>query len=101
MNVEPFDYDVALSFAGEDREYVSKVAEELKRMGVRIFYDSFETVNLWGKDLYSHFDEIYRKRAQFCLMFLSQHYASKVLTNHERRAAQQTARFPLAHRYQR
>lgn len=91
MNVKPFDYDVALSFAGEDREYVSKVAEELKRMGVRIFYDSFETVNLWGKDLYSHFDEIYRKRAQFCLMFLSQHYASKVWTNHERRAAQSRA----------
>ena len=28
------DYDVALSFAGEDREYVDAVAAELEREGV-------------------------------------------------------------------
>ena len=34
-----YKYDIALSFAGEDREYVEKVATLLKENGVRVFYD--------------------------------------------------------------
>jgi hypothetical protein len=34
-----YDYDVALSFAGEDRDYVDKVAKMLHALGVRVFYD--------------------------------------------------------------
>lgn len=35
---QKFDYDVALSFAGEDREYVNEVASILKSKGVSVFY---------------------------------------------------------------
>ena len=35
-------YDVALSFAGEDREYVEAVAQGLKNAGISVFYDRFE-----------------------------------------------------------
>jgi len=85
------DFDVALSFAGEDRAYVSDVAIALKESGIRVFYDEFETVGLWGRDLYSHLDTVYRKSARFCVMFISQAYAAKVWTNHERRSAQARA----------
>lgn len=37
-----FDYDVCLSFAGEDRDFVDKVAEDLRVSGCRVFYDRFE-----------------------------------------------------------
>ena len=40
------DFDVALSFAGEDRTYVERVANELKRMGLKVFYDKHEAVTL-------------------------------------------------------
>lgn len=86
----PFEYDVALSFAGEDREYVDRVANFIKGK-LRVFYDSFEQVDLWGKDLYTHLDEVYRKRALYCVMFISKHYARKVWTNHERQSAQARA----------
>lgn len=56
------NYDVALSFAGEDRNYVDKVAEMLKEIGIRVFYDDYEQVDLWGKNLYVHLDEIYQKK---------------------------------------
>ena len=46
-----YKYDIALSFAGEDREYVEKVATLLKENGVKVFYDKFEQVDLWGKDV--------------------------------------------------
>lgn len=47
-------FDVALSFSGEDRKYVEKVAYFLKKMGYSVFYDKYEKVSLWGKDLYEH-----------------------------------------------
>lgn len=46
---ETQEYDVALSFAGEDREYVEQVATLLLNAGIRVFYDKFETVKLWGE----------------------------------------------------
>jgi hypothetical protein len=45
------EYHVALSFAGEDREYVDQVAGHLRRLGVNVFYDKYEQVDLWSKDL--------------------------------------------------
>ena len=84
-------FDVALSFAGEDREYVEKVASVLRDMGLRVFYDKYEAVTLWGKDLYVHLREIYHKRAKYTVMFISKSYASKLWTNHERESAQARA----------
>jgi hypothetical protein len=86
-----FDYDVAFSFAGEDRQYVREVADVLRAYGVQLFYDVYEQHSLWGKDLYVHLDEVYRARSRYCVMFLSKHYAEKLWTNHERRAAQARA----------
>ena len=48
---ESYEYDVALSFAGEDREYVEQVALFLKKKNIAVFYDYFEEVDLWGKNL--------------------------------------------------
>lgn len=83
----PKQYDVVLSFAGEDREYVERVAEFLEVNGVVAFYDKYEEVTLWGKDLAEHFEGIYRKQGRFCIMFISRHYADKVWTRHERKSA--------------
>jgi hypothetical protein len=85
------DFDVALSFAGEDRKYVEKVAEVLRDMGLRVFYDKYEQVSLWGKDLYVHLSDVYKNRARYAVVFVSRHYARKLWTNHERAAAQARA----------
>jgi hypothetical protein len=86
--VQKYEYDVCLSFAGEDRAYVNRVVGCLKRRGVRYFYDNEAKADLWGKDLYTYLDEIYRHRSRFCLVFASKHYAQKKWTNHERQSAQ-------------
>lgn len=85
------EYDVALSFAGEDRDYVEDVAKNLESAGIHVFYDKFEEVDLWGKDLYTHLDEVYRRKARFCVMFISEAYGRKLWTNHERESAQARA----------
>ncbi|MCO1655510.1 TIR domain-containing protein [Pseudonocardia humida] len=88
---ESRQYDVALSYAGEDREYVEAVAAHLREHDVRVFYDGYEPASLWGKDLYEHLSEVYEHSARFCVMFISEHYAEKVWPNHERKSAQSRA----------
>lgn len=87
MKETPKRYDIVLSFAGEDRGYVEEVAGFLNERGVVVFYDKYEQVTLWGKNLQEHFESIYRQQARYCVMFISKHYADKVWTRHERRAA--------------
>ncbi len=61
MTDQRFEYDVALSFAGEDREYVAQVAAALRENGVRVFDDKYEVATLWGKDLYTHLHDVYKR----------------------------------------
>ncbi len=84
-------YEIALSFAGENRGFVEAVAQGLRDMGARVFYDAFEKVDLLGKDLVAHFGEIYRKRADYCAMFISRDYVRKAWPNLERQHAQARA----------
>jgi hypothetical protein len=80
-------YDIVFSFAGEERTYVAKVARYLKTKGVKVFYDEFESADLWGKDLAEHFSMIYGQSARYCVMFISAAYVKKMWTRHERRNA--------------
>ena len=80
-------YEVVLSFAGEDREYVDAVAELLKANDVSLFYDMYEEATLWGKDLVEHLHKVYSGSARYCIMFISAPYAEKIWPTHERRSA--------------
>jgi hypothetical protein len=86
-----FCYEVALSYAGEDSDYVSQVAMHLRHLNVRLFFDKFEENNLWGKNLYTELDEVYRYKAICCVVFLSESYRRKLWTNHERQSIQARA----------
>jgi hypothetical protein len=84
---DKFNYDVALSFAGEDRENVEEVTNLLLAKNIHVFYDRLETSKLWGEDIFALLTDIYL-RAKYCVMFISKHYAENRWTNLERRAAQ-------------
>lgn len=84
-------YQIGLSFAGEDRAYVDQVANELKELGVTVFYDNYEQIDLWGKDLYQHLNDVYKNKCEYCIVFISEHYAKKVWTIHELKSAQTKA----------
>lgn len=84
-------YDIGLSFAGEERSYVEQVADELTKIGIKVFYDNYETFDLWGKDLYQHLNDVYRNKCKYCIIFISKNYAKKLWTRHELKAAQAKA----------
>jgi hypothetical protein len=83
----PFEFEVALSFAGERRAFVEEVASRLKNAGVQVFYDDYEKSDLWGRDLAAHLDEVYRKRARFVVPFIDGAYAQKAWPRQEFRSA--------------
>jgi hypothetical protein len=74
-------YQIGLSFAGEEREFVEQVAEHLKNNGIKVFYDNYEQIDLWGKDLYQHLNEVYKSKCEYCIIFVSENYVQKLWTN--------------------
>lgn len=76
-------YDIALSFAGEDRHIVEPIAEDLKKHSISVFYDEFEKGNLWGKDLSDYFKSTYAENTRYVIPFISEHYPNKDWTNFE------------------
>lgn len=91
LELKNYDYDIALSFAGENRDYVEEVAQTLKVYGVRVFYDKFEEHTLWGKNLIDYLQDIYKNKAKYTVMFISEYYAKKAWTTHERKSMQERA----------
>ena len=87
----PYKYDVALSFAGEDRNKAEQLASLLRAQGLRVFYDAYEQDELWGKDLYQHLQEVYRDRARYCVVLVSESYRAKLWASHELKQAQARA----------
>lgn len=88
MDMTPnYDYDVAFSFAGEDRRIVESLANRLKQQNVSVFYDRDQQASTWGENLQEYLADVYVKQARFCIMFISRAYAEKMWTRHERRAA--------------
>ncbi len=86
-----YEYDVAISYASEDVEYPEELARLLQQKEVKVFFDKRYEAELWGKDLYRKLIYIFSSAARYCIVFASQHYAKKVWTNHELRAAQARA----------
>jgi len=87
----PEKFDVAISFAGTERELAEHLADLVRNEGYKVFYDAYYEEQLWGKDLPVFFDEIYRKRSSYCVIFISQEYRDRMWTNHERKSAQARA----------
>jgi hypothetical protein len=80
-------FDVAVSFAGPEREYAEELAVRARAAGLEVFYDDFYIEQLWGKDLVAFFDRVFRKEARYCVMFISKEYAARMWCIVERRSA--------------
>ena len=84
MESPSWQYDVALSYAGEDRVQARELAKRIQMTGYSVFYDEFE--ELWGQDLSVKLHEVYGKQSRFCVILVSEHYVKKPWTNMERKA---------------
>ena len=86
-DVAQFEFDVALSFDGEDRVYVADVARLLREADVRVFCDEYAKATLRRSDFYIHLNRVYEYEARYTVLFASTHDAEKIWTSHERKTA--------------
>lgn len=82
-----YKYDVALSFAGENRDFAEAVATALQAENVNVFYDKFNPADLWGEDLSVKLREIYFTDSRYCIMISSDYYVNKMWPTLERKNA--------------
>ena len=82
-----FKYDLAISFAGEQRHLADEFARRLDAAGYSIFYDEFHQAALWGQDLSIALKQAYSYDARYCLILLSREYIEKPWTEFERKNA--------------
>lgn len=77
------EFDIAFSFAEEDRKIVKEIYKKLTEDGFRIFYDNAYQAQLVGRDLYTGLRDLYRNKGKYVACFVSEHYAKKIWTNLE------------------
>lgn len=71
------NYDVALSFAGEDRAYAEHLRDALEDLGHSVFYDLAEQHHILGEDVEAYLGPIYNSRSRYVVPVLGEMYGRK------------------------
>jgi len=79
-----YEFDVAISFAGENRELARKFSEKLEIFDVSVFYDELYESNLLGKALTKQFSRIFNEESRFVFCLLDKHHKEKIWPTFER-----------------
>lgn len=86
-----FRFDVALSFAGQDRPHAEAVARAMQSLGLRVFYDKDHYAHLWGKRR-TEYENIYGPDSAFVVPMISKHYAEREWAQWEFETAKREAK---------
>lgn len=78
-----YKYDVAISFAGEQRIYAEKLVKKLNQCGLKVFYDNWESTSMWGSDLTKYLAKVYTQEALYTITIFSKEYIKKFWTKLE------------------
>lgn len=73
-------YDVAVSYASEQRYYVEPFVKYLKKKGLHVYYDRDEQIMMLGSLLHEKLSEIYSTNSMDRVIFLSHDYTRKPFT---------------------
>lgn len=81
------EYDVAISYASQQRDYVTIVATSLKVTGIKTFFAPFLEIDMWGRNTDEYLEQTYFSKAKVCVMFISKEYAGSEWCKLESRSA--------------
>ncbi len=79
-----FDFDFALSFAGENRGIARSIADQLEILDCSVFYDEFFEANYLGKAWHKSFMEVFSDKARFVVCLLDRFHLEKIWPTFER-----------------
>ena len=70
-------YDIALSFAGEDRVYAEYLRDALEDLGHAVFYDLASQHRLLGEDVEAFLKPIYESNSRYVVAIIGPQYGRK------------------------
>lgn len=79
----PGKYDVALSFAGADRQFAKTLFDLLSDREVSVFYDENEQHRILAEKVEAYLNPIYRSEAAYVVPLLSPEYPKRIWTKFE------------------
>lgn len=91
MANDSFEYDVAISFAREDRARAEELGSLLESRDIDVLPSEAQAAELAGGDFLHHIAELVRTKARYCLLLVSRHYPLQRWTDAERTAVQEHA----------
>ena len=71
------EFDVALTFAGEDRPFVEKLKECLEELDYSVFYDYDQQHYILGQDVEEYLSPIYSEKCRYVVVVLGEKYGIK------------------------
>lgn len=77
------EYDVALSFAAEDREFAEFLVAELRELGHAVFYDRSEQYEMLAGGMEDYLGPIYRSGSRYVVVLLGPAYGARRWTMFE------------------
>jgi len=86
-----FEYDVALSFASEDKSTAEELTDLLATRDITVFRDEYAGSGSPGTDVIDHLVNLYARKARYCVLLVSRHYPLQSWTEAERTSAQEMA----------
>ena len=79
-----YNFDFALSFAGENRSVAKAIADQLEILDCSVFYDEHFEANYLGTAWHQHFMEIFSDGSRFVVCLLDKHSFRKLWPTFER-----------------
>ncbi len=79
-----FDWEFAISFAGENRDLAKSIADLLEILDCTVFYDHYYEANYLGTALSQQFKDIFGTKARYVVCLLDSRHLQKIWPTFER-----------------
>lgn len=83
-----FEYDFAISFAGENRDLARSIADQLETLDTNIFFDEYFEANFLGKAWSKEFRRIFAEASRLVICLLDSNHLNKIWPTFERECFQ-------------
>lgn len=79
-----FDFDFAISFAGENRTLARSIKTQLEMLDFSVFFDELFEANYLGQAWHKTFMEIFSEKSRFVICLLDKFHLEKIWPTFER-----------------
>lgn len=84
VGIKEYQFDFAISFAGENRVLAKLIADQLDLFDCAVFYDEYFEANYLGKAWHKSFTEIFGEQSRYVVCLLDKHHVEKIWPTFER-----------------